>query len=128
MPVTTSDPISSLLQKTFGGIEHKREGLMRGGNSASAAAVRPFSSSVDKQLQSTAKHGLIAGGMEHSSIHFDSPTRFKSDAQSLHPKVVVLNPKSAAAAASANAAAATAQQSKDQAKKDEGIPQPKVID
>ena len=123
MPAKTTDPISSMLQRTFGGLDHKREGLIRGGNSASA---RPFSVSVDKQLQSSAKHGLLAGSgnsME-GSIHFDSPTCFKSETKQslLHPKVIVLNPK-----------AAVVQQSKQtESKKEqnecakEGFPQPKV--
>ena len=66
MPATTSnsiDPIGTMLQRTFGGIEAKREGLIRGGNSASA---RPFSSSVDKQIQSSAKHMLLMNGRNQS--------------------------------------------------------------
>ncbi len=66
MPATTSnsiDPIGTMLQRTFGGIEAKREGLIRGGNSASA---RPFSSSVDKQIQSSAKHSLLMNGRNQS--------------------------------------------------------------
>ena len=89
MPASTSDPISSMLQRTFGGLDHKREGLIRGGNSSSATP-RPFS--VDKKLQASAKHGLIANNMEGSSINFDSPTSYKSDTSGLGPKVIVLNP------------------------------------
>ena len=76
MPATTSDPISSMLQRTFNGLDHKREGLIRGGNSSSAA--RPFS--VDKKLQASAKHGLVTNNMDGGSINFDAPTSFKSDA------------------------------------------------
>ena len=67
MPATTSssvDPIGTMLQRTFGGIEAKREGLIRGGNSASA---RPFSSSVEKQIQSSAKHSLLMNGSRNQS-------------------------------------------------------------
>eukprot|EP00093_Oithona_nana_P010610 10610.XXX_470180_469831_1 [CDS] Oithona nana genome sequencing. len=85
-----------MLQRTFGGIEAKREGLIRGGNSASA---RPFSSSVDKQIQSSAKHSLLMNGRNQrngeSSIQFDSPTRCKSSLSlpaSNQSKIVVLNP------------------------------------
>ena len=121
MPASTSDPISSMLQRTFGGLDHKREGLIRGGNS-SAAVSRPFSPSVDKKLQASAKHGLVTNNMDGGSINFDAPTSFKSDAtSSLHPKIIVLNPKAAV------------QQSNNVAKKEqkddkpkEGIPQAKV--
>ena len=66
MPATTSsnfDPIGTMLQRTFGSMEAKREGLIRGGNSASA---RPFSSSVDKQIQSSTKHSLLLNGRNQS--------------------------------------------------------------
>lgn len=139
MPASTSDPISSVLQRTFGGLEQKREGLIRGGNSSSASATstaavtnRPFSS-VDKQIQASVKNGLVLNGSNmnsSSSIAFDAPTSFKSE-MSLHPKVIVLNPKAASSSAGANGlvkkkevngAAAT----NGQKPKEEGIPQAKV--
>lgn len=119
MPASTSDPISSMLQRTFGGLDHKREGLIRGGNS-SAAVSRPFSPSVDKKLQASAKHGLVTNNMEGSSISFDAPTSFKSDTTSLHPKVIVLNPK---AAQQTNV---TAKKEQKDEKPKEGIPEAKV--
>ena len=66
MPGTTSnngDPIGSMLQRTFGKIEAKREGLIRGGNSASA---KPFS--IDKQIQSSAKHSLLINARNQSNF------------------------------------------------------------
>ena len=90
MPATTSDPISSVLQRTFGGLDHKREGLIRGGNSSSAVTTKPFS--VDKQLQASAKHGLVTSDNMDNSISFDAPTSYKSENPANLPKVIILNP------------------------------------
>ena len=117
MPASTSDPISSMLQRTFGGLEHKREGLIRGGNSSSATP-RPFT--VDKKLQASAKHGLLANNMEGSLINFDSPTSFKSDTSALHPKVIVLNPNQA------QKSNVTAKKEQKDEKPGEGLPKAKV--
>ena len=102
MPATTGssvDPIGTMLQRTFGSIEAKREGLIRGGNSASA---RP-SFSMDERIQSSSKHSLLLNGNRNlnrngseSSIQFDSPTRCKTSLSvpqgSNQSKIVVLNP------------------------------------
>ena len=118
MPASTSDPISSMLQRTFGGLDHKREGLIRGGNSSSATP-RPFS--VDKKLQASAKHGLIANNMEGSSINFDSPTSYKSDTSGLGPKVIVLNPNQ-----SSQKSNVVAKKEQKDDKPGEGLPKAKV--
>ena len=102
MPATTGssvDPIGTMLQRTFGSIEAKREGLIRGGNSASA--TRP-SFSMDERIQSSSKHSLLLNGNRNvnrngseSSIQFDSPTRCKTSLSvpnSNQSKIVVLNP------------------------------------
>ena len=101
MPATTGssvDPIGTMLQRTFGSIEAKREGLIRGGNSASA---RP-SFSMDERIQSSSKHSLLLNGNRNvnrngseSTIQFDSPTRCKTSLSvpnSNQSKIVVLNP------------------------------------
>ena len=86
MPASTSDSISSVLQRTFG--DHKKEGLIRGGNSASA---RPFSF-IDQKLQASSKHSLLGG------IQFDPPTRTDVSPSGgrktpTQQRIIVLNPQ-----------------------------------
>ena len=99
MPAPTNDPISSVLQRTFGGLEQKKEGLIRGGNSASAKSFNV----LDKKLQATSKSSTTSG----IHIQFDEPTQYSSGSGirqqmnggnangtgSSTPKVIVLNPQ-----------------------------------
>ena len=98
MPAPTNDPISSVLQRTFGGLEQKKEGLIRGGNSASAKSFNV----LDKKLQATSKSSTTSG----IHIQFDEPTQYSSGSgirQQMNggnangtgstPKVIVLNPQ-----------------------------------
>ena len=98
MPAPTNDPISSVLQRTFGGLEQKKEGLIRGGNSASAKSFNV----LDKKLQATSKSSATSG----IHIQFDEPTQYSSGSgirQQMNggnangtgstPKVIVLNPQ-----------------------------------
>ena len=98
MPAHTNDPISSVLQRTFGGLEQKKEGLIRGGNSASAKSFNV----LDKKLQATSKSSTMSG----IHIQFDEPTQYSSGSairQQMNggnangtgstPKVIVLNPQ-----------------------------------
>lgn len=119
MPASTSDPISSVLQRTFGGLDHKREGLMRGGNSSSA---RP-NFSVDKQIQASAKHGLVTNSTMNGAINFDAPTSFKSDTKALNPKIIVLNPKAKLAS---NGTSVNNKEKQNETKPKEGVPEAKV--
>ena len=91
MPAQT-DQITSVLQRTFNGLEQKKEGLIRGGNSASAKSFNV----LDKKLQATAAKS------NSSRIQFDEPTQYSSGSglrQQLNnggksaPKVIVLNPQ-----------------------------------
>ena len=122
MPANTSDPISSVLQKTFGGLDLKREGLMRGGNSASA---KP-SFNMDKQIQASAKHGLVTNSSSEAPISFDAPTSYKSEVKITNPKVIVLNPKARQAAAATNGNGVANNKSQTEQNPKEGIPQAKV--
>ena len=95
MPAPTTDPISSVLQRTFGGLEQKKEGLIRGGNSASA---RSSFNVLDKKLQATAK-------VTSNGIQFDEPTQYSSgsgirqqinggsNGTNTSQKIIVLNPQ-----------------------------------
>ena len=99
MPAPTNDPISSVLQRTFGGLEQKKEGLIRGGNSASAKSFNV----LDKKLLATSKSSTTSG----IHIQFDEPTQYSSGSGirqqmnggnangtgSSTPKVIVLNPQ-----------------------------------
>ena len=91
MPAQT-DQITSVLQRTFNGLEQKKEGLIRGGNSASAKSFNV----LDKKLQATAAKS------NSSRIQFDEPTQYNSSGSGLRqqlnggksaPKVIVLNPQ-----------------------------------
>ena len=97
MPAQT-DQITSVLQRTFNGLEQKKEGLIRGGNSASAKSSYNV---LDKKLQATAAKS------NSNRIQFDEPTQYSSGSglirhqqqlnngagKSSAPKVIVLNPQ-----------------------------------
>ncbi len=82
MPASTSDPISSVLQRTFNGMDsggHRREGLMRGGNSAS---VTGSTASLEMNIQASTQRSLLLSsngvGGKSSGIEFDNPIRYTS--------------------------------------------------
>lgn len=117
MPASTSDPISSVLQRTFG--DHKKEGLIRGGNSSSA---RPFSF-IDQKLQASSKHSLLGG------IQFDAPTRTDVSPSGgcktpTQQRVIVLNPQLKVEASGKNGSEQASENGSSNSSA--AIPQPKV--
>ena len=99
MPASTSDPIASVLQRSFSGMDsggHRREGLMRGGNSASVG-----STSLDLNIQASAQRSLLlSNGKSSNDIQFDNPVRYSSGSglkQPLSgpskPRMIILNPR-----------------------------------